>query len=108
MIYHSEKYLNASTKNGGNTQRINKGLNSIIKTKANCLTTKNTHPNQYLLNKDKTLCRLLTVGEYEKLQTVELGYTNYVSNTERFKMLGNGWTVDVIAHILKNIKEGKK
>ena len=95
-------------KEWGNTQRINKGLNSIIKTKANCLTTKNTHPNQYMLNEDRTLCRLLTIDEYERLQTVPSGYTKYVSNTERFKMLGNGWTVDVIAHILKNIKEGKR
>ena len=33
------------------------------------------------------------------------GYTNHVSNTQRYKMLGNGWTVDVIAHILKNINK---
>lgn len=32
------------------------------------------------------------------------GYTNHVSSTQRYKMLGNGWTVDVIAHILKGIK----
>lgn len=31
------------------------------------------------------------------------GYTNHVSNTQRYKMLGNGWTVDVIAHIFKQI-----
>lgn len=29
------------------------------------------------------------------------GYTNHVSNTQRYKMLGNGWTVDVVAHIFK-------
>jgi hypothetical protein len=33
-----------------------------------------------------------------------LNYTRGVSNTERFKLLGNGWTVDVITHIFKNIK----
>jgi len=32
------------------------------------------------------------------------GYTNHVSNTQRYKMLGNGWTVDVIAHIFEGLK----
>lgn len=45
--------------------------------------------------------RKLTPIECERLQTVNDGYTNHVSNTQRYKMLGNGWTVDVIAHILK-------
>ena len=31
-------------------------------------------------------------------------YTNHVSKTQRYKMIGNGWTVDVIAHILNSIK----
>jgi site-specific DNA-cytosine methylase len=33
-------------------------------------------------------------------------YTNHVSNSRRYKMIGNGWTVDVIAHILKGIPHG--
>jgi DNA-cytosine methyltransferase len=49
-------------------------------------------------------CRRLTPMECERLQTVPDNYTNHVSNSQRYKMLGNGWTVDVIAHILKNIK----
>ena len=48
--------------------------------------------------------RKLTPIECERLQTVPDDYTNGVSDTQRFKMLGNGWTVDVIAHIFKNIK----
>lgn len=44
--------------------------------------------------------RKLTPLECERLQTVPEGYTEGVSNTQRYKMLGNGWTVDVIAHIL--------
>ena len=48
--------------------------------------------------------RKLTPVECERLQTVPDNYTNHVSNTQRYKMLGNGWTVDVISHILKNIK----
>ena len=43
--------------------------------------------------------RKLTPLECERLQTVPDGYTAGVSNTQRYKMLGNGWTVDVIAHI---------
>jgi len=46
----------------------------------------------------------LTPNQCEKLQTVPIDYTNYVSDNQRYKMLGNGWTVDVIAHIFKNLK----
>ena len=44
--------------------------------------------------------RRLTPTECERLQTVPDNYTNHVSDTQRYKMLGNGWTIDVIAHIL--------
>jgi site-specific DNA-cytosine methylase len=46
----------------------------------------------------------LSVIEYERLQTLPDNYTKAVSDTQRYKMIGNGWTVDVIAHILKNLK----
>jgi DNA-cytosine methyltransferase len=49
---------------------------------------------------DKIFWRKLTPIECERLQTVPDKYTNVVSNTQRYRMLGNGWTVDVIAHIL--------
>ena len=49
--------------------------------------------------------RCITPVEAEKLQTVPLGYTAHTSDTQRYKMLGNGWTVDVIAHIFKGLKE---
>lgn len=48
--------------------------------------------------------RKLTVVECERLQTLEDGYTEGVSNTQRYKSLGNGWTVEVIVHILKHSK----
>jgi DNA (cytosine-5)-methyltransferase 3A len=88
----------------GTKERINKNPNWVKNEKSNCLTTKNCHTNQYLFNEDKTLCRLLNPTEFEKLQTIPEGYTSVVSNTERYKMIGNGWTVDVISHIFKNIK----
>lgn len=48
--------------------------------------------------------RKLTPTECERLQTVPEGYTKCVSDTQRYKALGNGWTVDVIAHILGYMK----
>lgn len=47
--------------------------------------------------------RKLTPNECEKLQTIPLNYTDSVSDTQRYKMIGNGWTVDVIAHIFKQL-----
>lgn len=58
-----------------------------------------------VVTKDRMYYRKLTPIECERLQTVPDNYTQGVSNTQRYKMLGNGWTVDVIAHILKNINE---
>ena len=56
-------------------------------------------------NVDDNGFRKLTPLECERLQTVTEGYTNHVSNTQRYKMLGNGWTVDVIATILEGINK---
>jgi len=47
--------------------------------------------------------RKLTPLECERLQTLPDGYTEGVSNTQRYRMIGNGWTVDVIAHILRSL-----
>lgn len=48
--------------------------------------------------------RKLTPVECERLQTIPDNYTNIVSDSQRFKMIGNGWTVDVISHIFKGLK----
>ena len=50
------------------------------------------------------LKRRLTPLECERLQTVPDGYTSCVSNTARYKMLGNGWTVDVIKEFFRGMK----
>lgn len=60
--------------------------------------------NNHLTFDEGLTWRKLTCVECERLQTVPDNYTAHVSNTQRYKMLGNGWTVDVIAHILKNIE----
>ena len=52
---------------------------------------------------DELHWRKLTPLECERLQTVPDNYTEGVSNTQRYKMLGNGWTVDIIVHILKSL-----
>ena len=49
-----------------------------------------------------TTYRKLTCLECERLMTVPDNYTEGVSNTQRYKMLGNGWSVDVIKHIFFN------
>lgn len=49
-------------------------------------------------------CRKLTPVEYERLQTLTDGYTDCLSDSRRYTAIGNGWTVDVIAHILGGIK----
>ena len=48
--------------------------------------------------------RRLSPLECERLQTLPDNYTSGVSNSQRYKMLGNGWTVDVVAHIFKGLK----
>lgn len=47
--------------------------------------------------------RMLSPVEAERLQTLPDNYTEGISKTQRYKCIGNGWTVDVIVHILKGI-----
>ena len=56
-----------------------------------------------LVVSDGDYARKLTPTECERLQTLPDNYTDSVSSTQRYKMLGNGWTVDVIAHIFKHL-----
>ena len=51
------------------------------------------------------IIRKLTPVECERLQTLPDGWTSGVSNTQRYKAIGNGWTVDIIAHILKQLPQ---
>lgn len=51
------------------------------------------------------IIRKLTVNECKRLQTVPEWYEFPVSNSQAYKMLGNGWTCEVIAHILKSLEE---
>ena len=73
-----------------------------IEGKSACLTANMYKGVPYGVIKDFN--RKLTPVECERLQTLPDNYTEGVSNSQRYKMLGNGWTVDVIAHIFKKIK----
>jgi DNA (cytosine-5)-methyltransferase 3A len=64
--------------------------------------TSGTQYNSLVL-KGKSI-RRLTPLECERLQTVPDNYTNHVSDSQRYKMLGNGWTVDVISYIFSYIE----
>lgn len=72
--------------------------------KSNCLTTSKTHPRNYYLNDEKNKYSKLNSIEAEKLQTFSVDYTLGISEGRRFHALGNSWTVDVIAHIFKNLQ----
>jgi len=92
--------------------------------KTNSLTT--VQKDNVLVDEEKLYWRNLTPLECERLQTVPDGYTEIgqfesyfeevtepkdwryrktISNTQRYKMLGNGWTVAVISHIMKNMEK---
>ena len=60
--------------------------------------------NTFIVYPEDATWRMLTPVECERLQTVSDNYTEGVSNTQRYKMLGNGFTIDVIAHILREMK----
>lgn len=84
--------------------------------KAYCLTTvqkdsiisnkppKSRIPNAFVDLEMGVDWRYFTPLECERLQTLPEGYTKAVSDNQRFKMIGNGWTVDVITHIFECLK----
>lgn len=90
-----------SNGNGNGSQGTCKNITNAAK--SNCLTTVNDRWNNAGLVEFEDFCRYLTPVEYERLQTLDDNYTQVVPDSARYKALGNGWTVDVIAHILRGI-----
>mgnify|MGYP001470671727 FL=1 len=87
---------------GGNSQ--SSCANVTNADKVYCLTTKQDRcPNSGLVAYGD-VCRYLSQEELEMAQTLPVGYTSCVSYNKAAKALGNGWTVDVIAHILSSLK----
>ena len=78
-------------------------LRTIDSDKSFTLTTNKSHPRNYYLSQDRTRLTKLTSREAEILQTTPIGYTSCISEGAAFTALGNGWTVDVIAHIFKGL-----
>ena len=87
--------------------------------KINCLTTvkkdtvisplpKGRYPDVFNTLEEGIHYRYITPLECERLQTLPDNYTKAVSNSQRYKALGNGWTVEVIVHILNHIKSEEK
>ena len=77
----------------------------VIRDKSKCVRTggRGSYDRHEWDSIDNMHWRKLTVTECERLQTVPDGYTCGVSNTQRYKMLGNGWTVDVIKYIFEGL-----
>lgn len=80
-------------------------LGRILKANSKTDTLTTSHSPKVALNSDVSdlKYRKLTPIECERLQTFPDNWTDCISNTQRYKSLGNAWTVDVIVHILKHI-----
>ena len=108
---HNDRFIIAPTKslNENQQKKFNPNINSD---KANALTLAQGRAgssDEYMDAVSKianitSRIRRLTPIECERLQTVGDNYTNHVSDSQRYKMLGNGWTIDVIAHIFNYMK----
>ena len=70
--------------------------------KCNCITTIKSELDK-IVDRQYNY-RYLTMRELERLQNIPDDYTLIANENQRRKMIGNGWTVDVIVHILKNMK----
>ena len=68
--------------------------------KSSCLTTKQDRWNNAGLIEFEDYCRFLTPIECERLQTLPDNYTDILSIAQRYDVLGDGWTIDIISHIL--------
>jgi DNA (cytosine-5)-methyltransferase 3A len=90
----------------GDKRKID-GLKTVNSEKSHTLTTSKTHPMNYYLNEDKTQYCNLSVLDWERLQTLPDGYIDNVDIAQgaKYKGIGNGWTVDVIAHIFKGLND---
>ena len=88
----------------GEKQKIDT-LKTVKSEKSHTLTTSKTHSMGYYLSEDKKTYCNLTVNDYEALQTLPIGYVDNVKikSTSKYRAIGNGWTVDVVAHILKGV-----
>jgi len=97
------QYMQRKTKDGRNHFDFKHHSDSANE-KSSCVVANFTKGVPYNVLIDKGIIRKLHPIECERLQTLPDNYTEGVSNTQRYKQIGNGWTVNVIVHILKGIK----
>lgn len=85
---------------------LKKGFSKINPEKAVCMTARQyaNWKGTFLKNSDNVIRKLHAI-ECERLQTLPDNYTSGVSDSQRYKMLGNGWTCDVIKHIFQQNKK---
>jgi site-specific DNA-cytosine methylase len=76
----------------------------IDREKADCLTVRGEKSWNCNYVTDNGRIRTLTPVEYERLQTLPDGYTSIIEDSHRYEAIGNGWTIDIISHILKHMK----
>lgn len=89
---------------GGRNGSLSGCANVTFSNKVQCLTRKQDRSPNSGLVEFEDFCRYLTRKELELAQTVPVGYTDIVSYNQAQDLLGDGWTVDVIAHIFRNLK----
>ena len=81
-----------------------KKFGNAINLNGKAFTLRATTPNGIGIKlNNKLLYRKFSPIEAERLQTIPDNYTDNISNSQRYKCIGNGWTVDVIAHIFKSL-----
>lgn len=74
-------------------------------TKINCITTRQDRWKNAGLIEFEDFCRYLTTEELEQGQTLPIGYTKMLTKHQASNVIGDGWTVDVIAHIFENLHD---
>lgn len=111
-FYINGKHGTLPANGGGSKVKVCLGQTFVDRDKSYCIDAnyhKGGNLDQYFnksrrqlvfSDKELTKFRKLTPLECERLQTLPDNWTNCISNTQRYKSIGNGWTIDVIAHIL--------
>lgn len=99
----SKYYLKMWADGKGNNSIKGGCLNVTHADKVMCITTEQRRcPNAGLVECED-FCRILTQRELELAQTLPVGYTNGFSYNQAQKLIGNGWTINVIVHLLKHL-----
>ena len=99
----SKYYLKMWADGKGNNSIKGGCLNVTRADKIMCITTEQRRcPNAGLVECED-FCRILTQRELELAQTLPVGYTSGFSYNQAQKLIGNGWTINVIVHLLKHL-----